>query len=208
MTPLGRLGNPEEVAAAVGFLVSPRASFITGHALSANGGYQVNPLRLVPEHAQVEVGIDEKLEIRPYLLEPEACKIAVRFQAVEIRTASGFKRHDGIAARFAPGHPQDLQQRAFVELVIELIFVNEQQIRYERQIELAVAKWQLRQGARNIPCPLPGRVIGEESAIGPLAELAQPLRRLVKIPAISLEVADGLGHAPQIGLAAPQNFFP
>jgi NAD(P)-dependent dehydrogenase (short-subunit alcohol dehydrogenase family) len=41
MTPLGRLGNPEEVAAAVGFLSSPRASFITGHVLSVNGGYHM-----------------------------------------------------------------------------------------------------------------------------------------------------------------------
>ena len=40
-TPLGRLGNPDEVSAAVGFLASPRASFITGHVLSVNGGYHM-----------------------------------------------------------------------------------------------------------------------------------------------------------------------
>ena len=38
MTPMGRLGNPEEVADAVAFLASPRASYITGHVLSVNGG--------------------------------------------------------------------------------------------------------------------------------------------------------------------------
>ncbi|HZQ46864.1 MAG TPA: 3-oxoacyl-[acyl-carrier-protein] reductase [Verrucomicrobiae bacterium] len=38
MTPVGRLGNPEEVADAVAFLASPRASYITGHVLSVNGG--------------------------------------------------------------------------------------------------------------------------------------------------------------------------
>jgi 3-oxoacyl-[acyl-carrier protein] reductase len=37
-TPLGRLGNPEDVAGAVQFLVSPEAAFITGHVLVVDGG--------------------------------------------------------------------------------------------------------------------------------------------------------------------------
>lgn len=37
--PLGRMGKPEEVAAAVVFLASPEASFITGEILDVNGGY-------------------------------------------------------------------------------------------------------------------------------------------------------------------------
>jgi meso-butanediol dehydrogenase / (S,S)-butanediol dehydrogenase / diacetyl reductase len=37
-TPLGRLELPEDVAAAVAFLVSENASFITGEALAVNGG--------------------------------------------------------------------------------------------------------------------------------------------------------------------------
>ena len=38
MQPIGRLGTPEEVAAAVVWLCSDAASFITGHALAVDGG--------------------------------------------------------------------------------------------------------------------------------------------------------------------------
>ena len=38
-TPLGRMGTAEEVASAVCFLASDKASFITGQVLSPNGGF-------------------------------------------------------------------------------------------------------------------------------------------------------------------------
>lgn len=38
MTPLKRMGTPADIAAAVKFLVSEEASFITGHVLDVNGG--------------------------------------------------------------------------------------------------------------------------------------------------------------------------
>ncbi len=37
-TPLGRMGNPEDVAAAVTFLCSEEASYITGQVIRVNGG--------------------------------------------------------------------------------------------------------------------------------------------------------------------------
>ncbi len=40
-TPLMRLGTPEDIANAVEFLVSDRASFITGQVLSVNGGFVI-----------------------------------------------------------------------------------------------------------------------------------------------------------------------
>ncbi|WP_284447298.1 3-oxoacyl-ACP reductase FabG [Fluviibacter phosphoraccumulans] len=36
--PLGRLGTPEDIAAAVGFLVSPAAAYVTGSTIHVNGG--------------------------------------------------------------------------------------------------------------------------------------------------------------------------
>jgi NAD(P)-dependent dehydrogenase (short-subunit alcohol dehydrogenase family) len=37
--PVGRMGNPEEVAAAVVWLCSDAASFGTGHTMAVDGGY-------------------------------------------------------------------------------------------------------------------------------------------------------------------------
>ncbi len=38
-TPLGRLGSPEDIAEAVAFFASDRASFVTGQVLTADGGF-------------------------------------------------------------------------------------------------------------------------------------------------------------------------
>jgi 3-oxoacyl-[acyl-carrier protein] reductase len=40
-TPLQREGTPEDVAAAVAFLCSPAAGFITAHTLVVDGGLSV-----------------------------------------------------------------------------------------------------------------------------------------------------------------------
>ncbi len=38
ITPLGRMGKPEEVAAVVGFVASPKSSYLTGQVIPVNGG--------------------------------------------------------------------------------------------------------------------------------------------------------------------------
>ena len=40
---LGRLGRPEDVAAAIAFLASPDADFVTGHGLVVDGGAMQSP---------------------------------------------------------------------------------------------------------------------------------------------------------------------
>jgi NAD(P)-dependent dehydrogenase (short-subunit alcohol dehydrogenase family) len=38
-TPMGRMADPIEIAEAIAFLASPRASFITGAVINADGGW-------------------------------------------------------------------------------------------------------------------------------------------------------------------------
>ncbi|MFD5318352.1 SDR family NAD(P)-dependent oxidoreductase [Streptomyces sp. NPDC127098] len=41
--PMGRMGRPEDIAAAVCFLASPEASFVTGERVRINGGHTLGP---------------------------------------------------------------------------------------------------------------------------------------------------------------------
>ena len=38
-TPIGRMAEPDEIGAMVGFLCSPEASYVTGQAITVDGGY-------------------------------------------------------------------------------------------------------------------------------------------------------------------------
>jgi NAD(P)-dependent dehydrogenase (short-subunit alcohol dehydrogenase family) len=38
LTPMGRWGQPRDIASAVNFLMSPESSYITGHVIAVNGG--------------------------------------------------------------------------------------------------------------------------------------------------------------------------
>ena len=57
-TPLRRWGRPEEVAAAVAFLASDDASYITGHILPVDGGYLAGTQIGVPWKPVPEEGAD------------------------------------------------------------------------------------------------------------------------------------------------------
>ncbi len=48
-TPLGRVGSPEDIANAIGFLCSDEASFISGHVLAIDGGWSATKFRPFPE---------------------------------------------------------------------------------------------------------------------------------------------------------------
>ena len=44
--PLGRLGEPAELAATIAFLLSPAAAYITGTIIRVDGGYGLNTVSL------------------------------------------------------------------------------------------------------------------------------------------------------------------
>lgn len=48
MTPLGRVGKPEDIAAAVAFLASADAAFITGQVLTVDGGWLATRYKAAP----------------------------------------------------------------------------------------------------------------------------------------------------------------
>ena len=41
LVPVGRIGQPEEIAAAVAYLASAEAAFVTGSTLDVNGGLRM-----------------------------------------------------------------------------------------------------------------------------------------------------------------------
>jgi Tropinone reductase 1 len=45
-TPMGRVGEPEEVAAVIAFLCMPAAGYVTGQCLAVDGGFTINGLQV------------------------------------------------------------------------------------------------------------------------------------------------------------------
>ncbi|MDO1583351.1 SDR family NAD(P)-dependent oxidoreductase [Rhizobium oryzicola] len=54
VTPLGRDGTPQEVANVIGFLASPRASFVTGATIVVDGGYTSSDPIMLNESRQFQ----------------------------------------------------------------------------------------------------------------------------------------------------------
>lgn len=48
-TPMGRMGSPEDVAAVIGFLVSPASRFVTGQVITVDGGLSLVSPPFLPE---------------------------------------------------------------------------------------------------------------------------------------------------------------
>jgi NAD(P)-dependent dehydrogenase (short-subunit alcohol dehydrogenase family) len=53
ITPLGRNGKPEEVANAISFLLSDRASFVSGATLVVDGGYTSSDAIMLNEAREI-----------------------------------------------------------------------------------------------------------------------------------------------------------
>src|ERR1051326_3200860 len=113
-------------------------------------------------------------------------QLSVLLQPIEIAAASGLKGDEGINARFTSRHPHDFLQRPFVKIVVDLVFIYEEQIGNERQVKTLAGERQLRQSARQIAGAPPDAIIVQKGPIRRLAKLTQPRRRLVEIPAIRL----------------------
>lgn len=51
-TPLGRVGQPEEIASAIAFLCSADAAYVSGHTLVVDGGFSATHFRPQPDDAR------------------------------------------------------------------------------------------------------------------------------------------------------------
>lgn len=54
LEPVGRMGKPEEIVEAVLWFCSDTAAFVTGHAMSVDGGFIVR-LPEMPEHGNASM---------------------------------------------------------------------------------------------------------------------------------------------------------
>src|ERR1043166_6709621 len=148
----------------------------------------------MPTYAQVIIGANEEFKIRLHLFKSEMLQLGIVSQLPEVRGTHCFEGHDGIKARLAARHAHDFEDGSFVKLIVQLVFVNEQQIRNEGQIELSVAKRKLRKPSRDVTKAAACAVVREKCLIRAFAKTAEVFRRTIKIPAIGFQAGDGVCH--------------
>ena len=157
-----------------------------------------------PRDSQVAVGVAEKLEIGGHNFEIPGGKALGFADFAESGRGLRFEGDDGINANFPRRDAHQFLDGLFVEFIAELIFVNENQIRNQGEIELAIGERGLRQFASDVMlgvgCEILEESLAGAGAIGPHAK-----RSFVEVPFVNWFVTDLAGDFFEVVFATCAN---